>query len=32
MFRHQVGEIDCATDLLDPELLVLLILLRPQVL
>ena len=32
MFRHQVGGIACATDLLDPELLVLLFLLHPKVL
>ena len=31
VFRHQVGGIDCATDLLEPELLVLLFLLQPKV-
>ena len=29
MLRHQVGGVNCATDLLDPELLVLLFLLQP---
>ena len=32
MFRHQVCGIDCASDLLDPELLVLLFLVQPKVL
>ena len=32
MLRHQVGGIDCATDLLDPKLLVLLSLLQPLIL
>ena len=30
VFGHQVGGIDCATDLLDPELLVFLFLLQPE--